>query len=78
MNPFPKISVLMLVYNGERYLREAIDNILRQPLTDFELITISDGSTEGSIVLSYSDARVRLLDNLLNVGLNKSFNIGIG
>ena len=42
----PMISVVMPVYNGEKYLNEAIDSILQQTYTDFEFIIINDGSTE--------------------------------
>ena len=44
----PKISVVMPVYNAERYLKESIDSILRQTYTDFEFIIINDGSTDKS------------------------------
>ena len=44
----PKISVIMPVYNGERYLREAIDSILRQTYADFEFIILDDGSSDSS------------------------------
>lgn len=42
----PKVSVLMAVYNGDRYLREAIDSILGQTFQDFEFLIINDGSTD--------------------------------
>jgi glycosyltransferase involved in cell wall biosynthesis len=44
----PKVSVLMPVYNAERYLKQAVDSILDQTFTDFELIAINDGSTDKS------------------------------
>jgi glycosyltransferase involved in cell wall biosynthesis len=44
----PKISVIMPVYNAERYLRASIDSILRQTYEDFEFIIVNDGSTDGS------------------------------
>lgn len=57
------ISVVMPVYNAEPYLREAIDSILGQTFTDFELLILDDGSTDGSlgIVRSYNDTRIRVL-----------------
>lgn len=75
----PLVSVLMSVYNGERYLREAIESILAQTFTDFEFLIINDGSTDGSldIILSYTDTRIRLIDNAENIGLTKSLNKGI-
>lgn len=61
----PAISVALPVYNGERYLAEAIDSILAQTFTDFELIIIDDGSTDASlnILRRYEkrDARIRLI-----------------
>lgn len=71
MSNKPKISLIMKVYNGERYLREAIDSILAQTFRDFELLIIDDGSTDGSadIVRGYSDARIRFLQNERNMGL---------
>lgn len=44
----PAISVIMPVYNAEKYLRDAIDSVLQQTFTDFELILIDDGSKDGS------------------------------
>lgn len=41
-----KVSVVMPVYNGEKYLKEAIDSILNQTYTDFEFIIINDGSQD--------------------------------
>lgn len=71
MSNKPKISLIMKVYNGERYLREAVDSILAQTFRDFELLIIDDGSTDGSadIVRGYSDARIRFLQNERNMGL---------
>jgi len=74
-----EISVLMSVFNGERYLSQAIESILNQTFTDFEFLIINDGSTDKSrdIVLSFHDPRIRLIDNPSNFGLAKSLNIGI-
>jgi glycosyltransferase involved in cell wall biosynthesis len=44
----PRISVVITVFNGERYIREAVDSILRQSMRSFELIVVDDGSTDGS------------------------------
>lgn len=61
----PLISVVLPVYNGEQYLSEAIDSILAQTFTNFELIMIDDGSTDGSqqILREYErrDARIRVI-----------------
>ncbi len=75
----PKVSVIMPVYNGEKYLREAVDSILSQTLADFELIIIDDGSTDktAEIVNSYQDARVIYIKNENNLGISRSLNRGL-
>jgi len=73
----PLISVALPVYNGEKYLAEAIDSILAQSFSNFELIIIDDGSTDGSrqIMREYErrDARVRVVTNE-NSGLANTLN----
>lgn len=73
------ISVIMPVYNGGHFLKNAIDSILSQSLTDFEFIIINDGSTDDSeeIILSYSDPRIVYVKNATNLRLIKSLNKGI-
>ena len=75
----PKITVLMPVYNGEKYLREAIGSILNQTFNDFEFLIINDSSTDSTreIILSYDDTRIRLEDNEKNIGLTHSLNKGL-
>lgn len=77
-NNIPTISVVMSMYNSERYLREAVDSILGQQFTDFEFIIINDGSSDKSvdIINSYDDPRIRLVHQT-NHGLVYSFNKGI-
>ena len=72
----PKVSVVMSVYNGECYLREAVESILNQTFTDFQFVIVDDGSadTTVSILESYKDARIRLLTNEQNLGLTRSLN----
>lgn len=78
-NNKPTVTVLMPVYNGEKYLREAIDSILGQTYRDYEFVIINDGSTDGSvkIIQSYSDERIRLIHNKKNMGLPATLNKGI-
>ena len=75
----PKVTVLMPVYNGEKYLREAIDSILNQTYSDFKFLIIDDGSTDKSknIIKSYNDSRINLYVNETNLGLAKTLNKGI-
>ena len=56
-----KVSVLIPFYNSEAFLKPCIDSVLRQTFTDFELILLNDGSTDGSerIVKEYDDPRIR-------------------
>jgi len=74
----PVVSVVMPVYNGGAYVREAIESILNQTLTDFEFIIINDGSTDDTeaVIRSCQDARIRLITQS-NHGLVYSLNRGI-
>ena len=80
-NNNPEISVIMSVYNGERYLREAIESILNQTFKDFEFIIIDDGSTDRTpeILREYAkkDERIKIITNPKNIGLTKSLNKAI-
>lgn len=75
----PLVSVVMSVYNGAAYLREAIDSILAQTHSHFEFIIINDGSQDESlaIIRSFSDQRIKLINNDGNKGLIYSLNKGI-
>ena len=65
------LSVVMPVFNGEKFLKIAIESILNQTYTDFELLIINDGSTDKSadIINSYQDKRIRFLENDGNKGI---------
>jgi glycosyltransferase involved in cell wall biosynthesis len=67
------------VYNREKYIAVAIDSILAQTFTDFELLVIDDGSTDGTVEIaqSYHDPRLRLVGNETNLGVPKTRNKGI-
>jgi len=75
----PLVSVVMSVYNGETFLREAIESVLNQTSSDFEFIIINDGSSDKSlsIIQSYNDKRIILIDNEGNKGLIYSLNKGL-
>ena len=76
----PNISVIVPVYNAERYLKKCIDSILAQTFRDFEVLLIDDGSTDlsGSICDGYADAdkRVRVFHKQ-NEGVSQARNDGI-
>ena len=75
----PMISVVMSVYNGEKYIREAIESILNQTFSDFELIILDDGCTDHTeeIIKEYTDKRIRYTKNPGNLGLAGSLNRGL-
>ncbi len=75
----PIVTVLMPVYNGEKYLREAVDSILNQTFNDFEFLIIDDGSTDSTwdILKSYSDPRLSLIRNKKNLKQPASMNKGL-
>jgi glycosyltransferase involved in cell wall biosynthesis len=72
------VSIIMPVYNAERFLHQAIQSILDQTYKNFELIIIDDGSTDSSsiIIKSFSDERIRSFF-FENQGVSKTRNIGI-
>lgn len=77
----PKVTVLMPVYNGARYLAAAVESILRQSYADFELLCLDDGSTDDSwsMLQGYAgqDGRLRLAQNPANLGLIQTLNRGL-
>lgn len=75
----PKISVIMPVYNGERYLKEAIESILNQTFSDFEFIIINDCSSDKTeeIIKSYTDERIVYVKNEKNMGVAATLNKGL-
>lgn len=75
----PRVSVLMPVYNAEGFLAQAIDSIIGQTYSDWELVIINDGSTDSSktIIESYSDKRIKYYENEGNLKLIKTLNKGI-
>lgn len=76
--PKPVISVVMPVYNVERFLRESIESVLNQSFGEFEFIIINDGSLDSTseILNSFSDNRIRLIERE-NRGFASSLNEGI-
>jgi glycosyltransferase involved in cell wall biosynthesis len=73
----PIVSVILPVYNGERYLRFAIESVLAQTLSDFELIVVDDGSKDSTPEIArVSDPRVRYVRQE-NTGVAGAFNHGL-
>jgi len=75
----PKVTILLPVFNAEAYLNESVESILAQTFADFELLAINDGSTDHSreILTSFSDSRLKIIDNDSNRGLIYTLNRGI-
>ena len=80
-NCSPLVSVIMPVFNGEKYLAEAIESILTQTYTQFELLIVDDASEDGSaeIIRSYEkrDDRIRYIRHERNLGHSSARNTGI-
>ena len=74
-----KVSVLMPVYNAASFVREAIESILVQTFSDFELIIINDGSKDETvrIVSEFRDSRIELFQNETNRGVAATLNKGL-
>ncbi len=74
----PLISVVLPVYNVEAYVYDAIVSVLNQSIQDFEIIVIDDCSTDNtvSIIESFKDTRIRIINKDTNKGLIDSLNIG--
>lgn len=80
MQESPLVSVIMPVYNSSKYLRHAVDSILRQHYTNIELVIVNDASTDDTrqIIMGYNDSRIRYFENTENIGIVRTRNICIG
>lgn len=80
MKTSPRISVIVPVYNAEKWLRRCVDSILAQTFTDFEVLLIDDGSTDGSGAIcdeyAIQDQRVRVFHKP-NGGVSSARNLGL-
>ena len=76
----PKVSIIIPIYNVENYLKECLDSVLAQTLTDIEIICVNDGSTDSSldILRQYvqKDPRIKIIDKE-NSGYGASMNKGL-
>jgi hypothetical protein len=75
----PRITVLMSVHNGGRWLHAAIESVLAQTWRDFEFLILDDASTDDSVaqVEAFRDPRIRLIRLPENIGLTRSLNAGL-
>ena len=77
----PAVSIIMPVYNTEKYLREALDSVLAQTMTDIEVLCVNDASTDSSldILREYAakDSRVIIIDSETNNGLAGARNLAL-
>lgn len=78
-NKTPRVSVVMPVFNVAPYIKEAVDSILNQTYSDFELIIIDDCSTDNTrdIIFTYSDPRIILIECDQKNGIANNLNIAI-
>lgn len=78
----PKVSIIMPVYNGEKYIRESIDSIINQTYKDWEFIIVNEfGSNQktSEILREYEnrDSRIRIIQNTSRLRIAESLNVGI-
>lgn len=75
----PKISIVMPVFNRERYIKSSVESILNQTFSDFEFIIVNDGSTDKTLEIleSYKDDRIKIFNNETNRGIVYSRNRGL-
>lgn len=75
----PLFSVIIPLYNKEKYIQQTVESVLQQTFTDFELLIINDASTDNSVsvVSQISDDRIQLIENPENLGLSSTRNHGI-
>ena len=73
-----KVSVIVPVYNCEKYLKKCLDSLVNQTLKDIEIICVNDGSTDnsGRILEEYTDSRIKIITKE-NGGLSSARNAGI-
>lgn len=78
--PSPKVSIIIPVYNVEKYLKECLDSVVNQTLKDIVIICVNDGSTDSSLEIlkeyAKNDSRIHIVDKI-NGGLGAARNSGI-
>lgn len=80
MRKSPLISVVLPVYNGEKYLKKSINSILKQSYRNFELIVVNDCSTDSTLEIlkefADRDNRIKIINNTVNLKLPRTLNVG--
>ena len=75
-----KVSIVLPVFNGEKFIKDSIESVLNQTFKDFELIIVNDCSTDSTpdIINSYAekDSRIKIINNKTNLKLPQSLNVG--
>jgi glycosyltransferase involved in cell wall biosynthesis len=76
----PKVSVIIPIYNTEKYLKQCIDSVVNQTLKDIEIIAVNDGSTDGTLSIlemyAKNDNRIKIISKP-NAGYGHSMNVGL-
>lgn len=75
----PLVTVILPIYNCELFVKDAIQSILDQTYTNFELLIIDDCSTDNTLTIasSFDDIRIRIIKKVQNTGYTESLNLGI-
>lgn len=77
----PLVSIILPAYNGAQWIEKAIQSVLAQSVTDFELLIINDGSTDATEVIALNlakeDSRIRYIKNERNLGIQRTRNISL-
>ena len=72
------ISVIINVFNGEKYIKKCLDSVINQTYKNLEILIINDGSTDNTLNIceSYKDERIKIISQE-NIGISRSRNVGI-
>ena len=79
MSPSPSVSVSVPMYNGADHIGECIESVLEQTFVDFELVLIDDASTDATVEIarSFTDDRIRIIENPLRLGAEGNWNAAL-
>ena len=78
LSPTPRVSIVLPTFNRAYCLARTIDSLLAQTFSDFELIVVDDGSSDGTkaCVAAYTDSRIRYMPMAVNIGKSAAANAG--